>query len=330
MRVEVDAGSLARSRFAISPLHELDGLLRCLRGLNTSYLPPAWAADMRPRLQALRGADEVEAVLALQTRSGGAEFVVPPPRGAAARVEDDLAAVAATETSVVRRDVEECLARRPPPPPRVLAVLADQDPAPRIAAALARLWDELLAERWPAVLAVCQRDIAWRVERLGRGGWDVAFDDLHQKLRWDGGGLDVDDGTQRTVAAQAEGLTLTPSAFIAPALAVLDATPWPLALVYPARGVGLLRESDASDADALATLGDLLGVSRARILIALDSPAGTTQLARSLNLTLGAVGDHLAVLHRAGLVSRSRTGRSVPYQRTPAGTSLITATSPTT
>lgn len=330
MRVEVDARSLARSRFAVSPLHELDGLVRCLRGLNASYLPPAWSASMRPRLERLRVISEVEAVLALQTRHGGAQFVLPPPRGSTACIEDDLEAVAATATSIVRRDVAECLARQPPLPQRVRAVLSAEDAAPRIATALRQMWDELLAERWPAVLAVCQRDIAWRVQRLGRGGWDFAFQDLHQRLRWADGGLDVDDGDQRTVVAKEEGLTLIPSAFIAPALAVLDTTPWPLALVYPARGVGLLREATTAEADALRTLGNLLGFSRARILLALDSPAGTTQLARSLDLTLGAVGDHLAVLRRAGLVSSSRTGRSVPYQRTTAGAALITATGSTT
>lgn len=330
MRVELDGGSLARSRFAVSPLHELDGLLRSLRGLNSSYLPPAWTASLRPRLEELRRASEVDAVLALQTRDGGAEFLVPPPRGTTASVDDDLEAVAATPASVVRRDIAECLARQPPLPERVHAVLAADDAASRIAAALRRMWDELLAEHWPAVLAVCQRDIGWRVERLGRGGWDVAFQDLHKRLRWADSGLDVDDGDDRTVVAGEGGLMLIPSAFVGPALVVLDATPWPLALVYPARGVGLLRESDATGSDVLRTVGELLGVSRARILLALDSPAGTTQLARSLDLTLGAVGDHLAVLRRAGLVSRNRVGRSVPYERTGAGSTLVGAAGSTT
>ncbi|MEO3890795.1 helix-turn-helix domain-containing protein [Nonomuraea sp. B5E05] len=51
-------------------------------------------------------------------------------------------------------------------------------------------------------------------------------------------------------------------------------------------------------------------------------PATTTQLVRQLGLSLGAVGGHLAVLRESGLVTRTRTGRSVHYERTPLGESL--------
>jgi DNA-binding transcriptional ArsR family regulator len=50
----------------------------------------------------------------------------------------------------------------------------------------------------------------------------------------------------------------------------------------------------------------------------LDSAASTTQLARALGMATGAVGDHLGVLLRAGLLERARSGRSVLYRRTPS------------
>jgi DNA-binding transcriptional ArsR family regulator len=53
------------------------------------------------------------------------------------------------------------------------------------------------------------------------------------------------------------------------------------------------------------------------------SPASTSQLVAQLSMTLGGVGDHLAVLRRAGLVSRTRSGRSVLYSRTALGDALI-------
>ena len=64
------------------------------------------------------------------------------------------------------------------------------------------------------------------------------------------------------------------------------------------------------------------------MLYALADPASTTQLARSLRLAAGAVGDHLAVLLRAGLVDRGRSGRSVVYRRTPLGDALAGAADP--
>jgi DNA-binding transcriptional ArsR family regulator len=100
--------------------------------------------------------------------------------------------------------------------------------------------------------------------------------------------------------------------------------PWPPALIYPARGVSALWEQPGRTGPGSA-LHRLLGASRAAILLALEDPASTTQLAAALGQSLGGIGDHLAVLREAGLVSRARSGRSVLYRRTPVGDALAAA-----
>jgi DNA-binding transcriptional ArsR family regulator len=57
----------------------------------------------------------------------------------------------------------------------------------------------------------------------------------------------------------------------------------------------------------------------------LDEPASTTQLSADLRMTIGAVGDHLAVLRANRLVTRSRAGRLVLYRRTQKGDALVDA-----
>jgi DNA-binding transcriptional ArsR family regulator len=59
------------------------------------------------------------------------------------------------------------------------------------------------------------------------------------------------------------------------------------------------------------------------VLRALDAPASTTHLVEALGMSLGAVGDHLAVLRDSGLVTRVRSGRSVLYRRTSLGDALL-------
>ena len=109
-----------------------------------------------------------------------------------------------------------------------------------------------------------------------------------------------------------------------PRLALSLDPPWPPTLIYPARGVSALWEQPGRAGPGSA-LHRLLGTSRAAILLALEDPASTTQLAGTLGQSLGGIGDHLAVLREAGLVARARSGRSVLYRRTPVGDALAAA-----
>jgi DNA-binding transcriptional ArsR family regulator len=320
LRFEVGGEDLLRSRFALSPLFELDGLLRRLAGLSQHRLPGPWLARVTPSYRELRRSPAFRAVLALHTAAQGAAFTAPPPQGLAQTVQDDLAAVRATTTEQARKEIAECLRLRPVTDDDVGTVLRGPDVVARLADALDRAWHELLAPDWPQLRAICERDVVHRAGLLGRGGWLAALDGLHTRVRWRDQGIEVLRSTgDRTVDLRGEGLLLIPSVFVWPGVAVHHEDPWPKALIYPARGVAALWERRPPDPGAL---GALLGRSRAQLLLALDTPASTTQLARSLGLAVGAVGDHLTVLRRAGLLDRARAGRSVLYRRTPVGDAL--------
>lgn len=300
---------------------ELNGLLGILAGHRKHRLPPAWAGRLRPVFRRLRAETALDAVLALHTRYHGAGFVVPPPQGLAQSWEDDLAAVRATAPATARREIAECLRLQPVTDERILGILRGGDAVDRLADALDAAWRELLAPEWPHLRAICERDVLHRTSLLGRAGWAAALDGLHPKVRWRGGGIDLlwshADGT---VPLAGQGLLFIPSVFTWPGCAAHTEEPWPKTLVYPARGVAALWEPAVPpDAEPLA---HLLGRSRARLLLALDEPASGSQLARDLGLAPGAVGDHLTVLRRAGLLDRARAGRSVLYRRTALGDAL--------
>ncbi|QXJ19896.1 winged helix-turn-helix transcriptional regulator [Actinomadura graeca] len=320
IRFEVSAEDLLHSRFALSPLFELDGLLRALTGLSDRALPGAWAARLAPELRALRAGTELDAVLALQSHRGGTAFVAPPPRGLAQTIEDDLAAVRATPPEVARDGIERALAVRPAGA-RARAVLERPDAVAVLAATLETAWRTLLAPDWPRLRAICERDVLHRAGRLSHGGWEAALRDLHPRVRWRGGGIELlGMGVTETIPLGGQGLLLIPSVFVWPGIAAHNEHPWPYALIYPARGISALWE--ASPSAGPGALTPLIGRTRTRILLALAEPAGTTQLARALGVAPGTVGDHLAVLRRAGLLERSRAGRAVLYRRTPLGDAL--------
>jgi DNA-binding transcriptional ArsR family regulator len=99
--------------------------------------------------------------------------------------------------------------------------------------------------------------------------------------------------------------------------------PYQPQLAYPARGIGTLWETGAPP--PRHALAALIGPTRAAMLTALAEPCSTTALARRLQITPGAVSQHLSVLLDAGMVTRSRVGRSVLYRRTRSGDMLAAA-----
>jgi DNA-binding transcriptional ArsR family regulator len=156
-----------------------------------------------------------------------------------------------------------------------------------------------------------------------RGG--AALTDLHASLSWHHGRIELSRwSTDQDAGLGGRGLLFIPSVFSWPQLALRLDPPWPPALLYPARGVSALWEQSGRTGPGRA-LHRLLGASRAGILLALEDPASTTQLAATLGQSLGGIGGHLAVLREAGLVSRARSGRSVLYRRTPVGDALAAA-----
>lgn len=320
LRLTVHRDDLLNSRFAVSPLFELDNLFRKLSGAHTGRLPAEWLARVRPVFRRLRETTALDAVLALHTGRYGAAFIAPPPTGLTQTIEEDLAAVRATPLPLARHEIAECLRRQPTTDRAVLDVLESPKVVTTVADTLEAAWHDLIAADWPALRAVCERDVIHRAGLLSRTGWAGALGGLHKRINWHDGQIQLAHRVEKTVDLGGRGLLLVPSVFIWPKVAVYTDPPWPHALIYPARGTAALLEPE--HATPPGALADLVGRSRARLLTSLAEPASTTQLATTLSLAPGAVGDHLAVLLRAGLVSRARAGRSVLYRRTPLGDAL--------
>ncbi len=331
IRLELSAADLLNSRFALSPLFELDCLLRTLADSTARVPQVPWARDLVVGFRRLRTETDLDAVLALQSRHYGPDFIAPPPRSAPQTIADDLSTVRATPLADARREIARCLRigahdanRTLRIDPRVLDVLRSDAVVERVVEILETAWRDLIEPRWPELRALCEHDIVHRSGLLGLRGWAGALDGLHPDVRWHDGAVEFARAPEnRVVASDDQGLLLVPSVFLWPRVAAHLDPPWRRTVLYPAHGVGQLWDAaPRSGADALAKL---LGPARSRLLVALAEPASTSQLAHALRLSTGAVGDHLAVLRKAGVLVRARSGRAVIYRRTTLGDALVAA-----
>ncbi|WP_371364470.1 ArsR/SmtB family transcription factor [Jatrophihabitans sp. GAS493] len=115
-------------------------------------------------------------------------------------------------------------------------------------------------------------------------------------------------------------MTLLPSLFVRYASTPITPQEPPL-LMYAARGIGTLWESERTTAPA--ALEAVLGGVRAGLLNLLASPASSTELALRLGVSPSAVNQHLRPLRDAGLLISARHGRSMLYLRSALGDQLV-------
>jgi DNA-binding transcriptional ArsR family regulator len=321
LTLDFEVADLARTRFAISPMSELVGGLRLLRepARVGPHLP--WLREAVPLAREM----ELGVPLALTPSTGYMpDFLTPPPLSPVASFADELEHVRTTPPELVRREVAS-LFRRKQPPAAVEALLADPRSAlDRMASVLDAWWRRALEPHWPRIRSLLDADLAHRARRLTAGGPAALFSDLDPTVTWRDNRLEIGTVFQGSVSLSGEGVVIVSSAFNWQGVGPIIAPPWQPTLFYPARGLELLWEPGAPAPDALS---GVIGRSRADLLTALDAPRSTTELARRLELSPGAVSQHLGRLRAAGLVSATRRGREVLYLRTELAEQLQARTS---
>lgn len=297
--------------------------MRVLRDPSAGGLHLPWIESVRDRIAGL----PLGPALALVAPRGYIpDFITPPPTSPVVEVADELARLRRTPPEQVRIEVERFLRVQRRRSAGVLAGFLEQ---PRravheLADAYQAYWDVALAEHWPRIRAMLQGDVAYRGARLAEGGLERLFGDVHPTVSFGAGALSIEMPWEQEVALGGRGLLLVASAFAWSHPAVMIERPWQPTMTYPARGIATIWDPGASAPDGLERL---VGPTRAGMLSVLDHPRSTTDLARILEVTPGAVSQHLGVLRSAGLVTARREGRAVLSVRTPAADQLVSSSS---
>ncbi|WP_086810529.1 transcriptional regulator, partial [Streptomyces reticuliscabiei] len=186
---QVNADTLARSRFVISPLAETFASLKLLHAGTATH--PGERAWLTAHLPAYRRRLVRDPTTALLVRIGLgrdwiADFLTPTPRYGET-FEEGVARVRAVAPALAR---EHLVRSRPGPLP---AALADRDDlSERAADLLTSIWEEAVLPDWDRRRRVLEADVVARTARVGQDGWAAVLDALRPGTRWlDGDRLQV-------------------------------------------------------------------------------------------------------------------------------------------
>src|SRR5215472_14476723 len=315
---QVNADTLAGSRFVISPLAEATaGLIVLHTGRAVHPGERAWLDTHQPAYRERLAGDPVTALLvqaALRPTYIADFFTLAPAGESEPTFGEELARIRGRPPQTARADLTVSLGGPLP------ASLHRSDLLERAADLLDWVWTQTVLPYWPRRRQIMEADVVARTRQLSQGGWAAALDDMRPGMRWLGQGrlqINAYDYPPRTIAgAQLLFVPVTPGQ---------GWVSWDLprryAVMYPCSGV--LAQADPVPVPE--ALGALLGPARASVLVLLETPKSTTQLVALTGQGLGSVGRHLKVLLDARLVQRRRAGRSVLYYRTDAGDTLLAA-----
>jgi hypothetical protein len=322
--LDLTASDLGNIRFAISPMSQLVGALIVFGGRRVPPGMDEWRAESLSRYRTLCGDDPNLPILVglLTATRYVPDCLSVPPRRTVTTFEAELSRLRETPAAQLRADLERSAADRVGTVGTALPALWKARLPARLASTLAGAWKHLVAPGWPTLKTVLERDILHRAGVLATRGLAEALDDLDPEVYWHRTGqLERRGRAGKPHELDGAGLWLVPNAFGGGWLCLDGGRAY--ALTYAARGTANVRQTASPPPQALQ---QLIGRSRAILLTALARPATTTQLAAQLGMTVGAVGDHLAVLRNNRLVTRVRTGRVVLYRRTALADALVTTT----
>lgn len=312
--------SVARSRFALSPLAEtLASVITLVRHDDDPWLEP-WANAHRSSFQQMLAADRFAdgfLSLAASTKWIPGPLTIPPTGGMKTSIADELIRVSSFSDTAVIQELQQ--AHQHSWKQQDLGWVSGHGFADRIAHLIHTVWTEHVQPDWPRRRAVLERDVMYRAGLLAAYGWPAAVDRMTRHSGWiaaDAIQFSLQTFPDRHVGGT--GLQFVPVSRTSGTW-LAEWPPDDYAVIYPTRGI-----ADQPPPHEQQAVDRLLGAGRGRILRELDHPATTSDLATQLGASLGTIGGHLAVLRNARLIAGTRIGHRVIYRRTGLGDQLLT------
>lgn len=330
--VQLGAGTLARTRWSLSPVADLLGLLRDQKRAahpgplhsGNHHLGQHHSGSQGGGRRTAAGpsllADPLAALVAELTAPEGGyqpDFLTPKPvvEQPLPRVfGHQLDQIAGTDPDVVERQVVDRYAGRAVPE-TLRHHLRNGRLAPLLAQGLSRSWQQGGESAWRLALPRLRADLDERARQVGRLGLIAALSALAPEITTDGLrlGIALDPWAEELLLEEDE-LVCVPRAFGLDRPSPQLCQGGDAVLYYPAG----LQVRPAARAQA-----ELIGATRHLVLAAVAKPSSTKALSARLGFATATISYHLDVLYRNGLVSRRRKGLEVLYRQTARGRDLV-------
>lgn len=321
--IELQPGDLENIRFAFSPLIELTASY-CVT--LRQHKQPAYHAWVEEIQRALHGYEFPYIDAVIPPRHYIADFVTPTPTTTQSTLEDELARTANTPPDVIQKNILTTIKAGGETEIRRHFLVNPHEAMECLLQELRLYWQLALAHHWGRMRSVLENDVLFNAREMALNGVDHMFENISQWLQYRESVLYLNkqkhivDGDY-AYQLEGSGIYLVPAVFKCEGLSWQIVPEWKPMLIYGARGSGLWYRSEIPDPDKALRMA--LGAGRAKVLVALQSPAHTAELAQRLKLTSGAISQHLQRLNHAGLVESHRSSHRVYYRLTPRGEKLV-------
>lgn len=325
--IQLTAHDLGRLRFAYSPMMTVSTSFALLArpDLDDAFYRP-WMTEARNTLHGLEF-PFMEAVL--PPRSYMADFVTPTPDRLICELETELERIRATPLDVIRGNVEKLIDLHGETEHRHAFLAYPYESMECLIDEIRVYWRRTLAAHWDRMMPRLDDDILRHARELALHGAHTMLNQVSPAMRYDDLLIQLDKSKStceiinKDVSLNGRGLYLVPTM-----LTCIDHIYWQIVpefepmLIYGAHGSGLWYESPELP-NPEKELVMALGEGRARVLLSLANPAPTSELARRLHMTSGALSQQLKRLRGAGLVTTQRRGYFVYYGLSERGQKLI-------
>jgi DNA-binding transcriptional ArsR family regulator len=324
LKIHFTAADIARTRVAAAPdpLWELVLSLHVLQSRRTSAWHREWRTNAVRQVAECGIAAEVRHLLfaLAPLATYFPDFLTPSE--AADGLDAGIDAVVSTPSTTMSEQFAIMASRTSVPGWARALAAGDRDLRHALGYALRSYYDVALAPSMGSFSRCIDGDRTIRTQSMLNGGIDGLLHSLSPIARWEEPTLIADYPREVSVHLDGRGLVLIPSYFCyRTPVALVDAKMQPV-LVYPATQCAKAAVAQPIGWNQ-AALENLLGATRAAVLLAIGDGFATKRLAGHVGVSPATISHHTAVLRQAGLITSRRMVNTVLHTLTPLGADLL-------